>query len=41
MFQGLDALPGIKGEKGILGFPGPRVRNNEVIDRYQSDSKWN
>lgn len=24
-FQGLDSLPGVKGEKGILGFPGPRV----------------
>lgn len=24
-FQGLDALPGVKGEKGIVGFPGPRV----------------
>lgn len=27
-FQGLGALPGIKGEKGIVGFPGPRVSEN-------------
>lgn len=26
-FQGLDTLPGIKGEKGIVGFPGPRVND--------------
>lgn len=33
MFQGVDAPPGIKGEKGVVGFPGPRVKNNfQIID---------
>lgn len=37
VFQGVDASPGIKGKKGVLGFPGTRVKNHfHFIDEYGS-----
>lgn len=30
-FQGLDVFPGVKGEKGIVGLPGPRVRHPSLV----------
>lgn len=36
-FKGLDSLTGIKGEKGIVGFPGSRV-SNLLVDWYMLHS---